>query len=259
MERRAALVLTFLALSVASPVRGGSQAADYCRQDALGESSAEAYARRRGGYCDGAVYQAHAGDGELPVIGVNAAPIAGNPQRQAVAITTIALPATLSGISWPLHLQGVAKSPKVNYRLDAALSSGRPLVVGPESAMLKVSPRLLAEDVAWNAWSDSSEHGRIYVPLIMPGATGGEVQLMVRPTIPVAYVIYSIEDPSGAVLKPEASIPEESDPNRRAEPITLAIPAGRPELIVVKILAVGNNGRTQVASVRLIRPGGSGR
>jgi hypothetical protein len=260
MERRAVLVLTLLTLAVGS-ARGGALEFDFCRKDALGSpgAEAEAYARRRGGYCDGAVYQPHSGDGKLAVIGVRAAPVAGNPQSRAVGITTMTLPASSSGIVWPLHLQGVAKSPKVNYRLDAALSSGRPFVVGPESAMSKVTPRLRAEDVAWTAWSDSSQYGRTYVPVIMPGAAAGEVELTVRPTIPIAYLIYSVENPAGAVLKPETSIAVESDPERRAEPMVLAIPAGRPELVVVKVIAVGNGGETQAASVRLVRPGGAGR
>jgi hypothetical protein len=219
----------------------------------------KAYARRSGGYCDGAVYQENAGEGELPVIGVNAAPITGNPQSRAVSITAIPLPASLGGIAWPLHLQGVARSPKVNYRLDAALSFGHPLGVGPESAMSKVEPRLRADDVAWIAWSDSSQDGRIYVPLVMPGATGGDVELTVRPTIPIAYVVFSVEDLSGAVVKKEASVQADSDPKKRGAPMTLVIPAGRPELVVVKVIAVGNSGRTQTASIRLVRPGGAGR
>jgi hypothetical protein len=260
MERRAALVLTFLALALNS-ARGGVLESDFCRKDALSTPGAEveAYARRRGGYCDGVVYQVNSGDGELPVIGVSVASIAGNPQSRAVSITTMPLPASPSGIAWPLHLQGVAKSPKVNYRLDAALFSGRPFAIGPDSAMSKVASRLRVEDVAWSAWSDSSEHGRTYVPVIMPSAAGGEVKLMVRPTIPVAYVVFSIENTSGGVVKPEASLRMENDPDRRAEPVTLVIPPGKPELVVVKVIAVGNSGVTQAVSVRLIRPGGSGR
>lgn len=255
MERRAVLVLTFLALAI-GPVRGGVWEVDFCRKDALGSPSAEAYARRRGGYCDGAVFQVNAG-GELSVIGVSAAPIVGNPRGRGVGITTMALPAPLSGIAWPLHLQGVAKSPRRNYRLDAALFSGRPLIVGAESAMLKITSPLRAEDIAWIAWSDSNQHGRTYVPVVMSGATVGEVELIVRPTIPIAYVVYSVEDPSGTVVKPKASIRVASDPDKRAAPVSLVIPAGRPELVVVKVLAVGNSGETQSASVRLVRPGGA--
>jgi hypothetical protein len=124
--------------------------------------------------------------------------------------------------------------------------------------MSKVGLRLHVEDVVWTAWSDSSEQGRIYVPVIVPGATGNEVKLTVRPTIPIAYVVFSIENTSGVVLKPESSIRVENDPDKRAEPITMVIPAGKPELVVVKVIAVGNSGETQVASVQLVRPGGTG-
>lgn len=250
MERRGALVLALVALAA------GPADADFCRTDALGGAAArpEAYARRTGGYCDGAVYQENAGGG-LPVIGVNAAPIQGSPQSRAVRITTIPLPASVDGIAWPLQLQGVARSSEVNYRLDAALSSGSPLVVGPESAMPKVGSSLRAEDVAWSAWSDSSRDGRTYVPLVMPGGAGGDVEVTVRPTIPCAYVLFSVEDANGAVIKPEASV----EPKKRGAPVTLVIPAGQPELVVVKIIAVGNSGRTQAASLRLVRPGGAGR
>lgn len=260
MARRSALVLTGFALMAGLLAQSGAQESDFCRKDAFGgpNAKAEVYARRSGGYCDGAVFQPHSGSGELPVIGVNAAPIVGDPKSQSVSITAIALPKSLSGIVWPLHLQGVARSPKVNYRLDAALSSGRPLVVGPESAMSRVELNLRAEDVAWSAWSDSSQDGRTYVPVVMPEASGGDVELTVRPTIPVAYVVYSVKDASGGLVKGEATIRAESTPDRRSAPMTLVIPAGKPELVVVKVIAVGNNGRTQAASVRLIRPGGAG-
>lgn len=261
MARRSALVLTGLALAVGFLAKGGAQESDFCRENAFGGpgAKAEVYARRSGGYCDGAVFQPHSGGGELPVIGVNAAPILGDPKSRAVSITAIALPKSLGGIVWPLHLQGVARSPKVNYRLDAALSSGRPLVIGPESGMSKREQNLRMEDVAWSAWSDSSEDGRTYVPVVMPGASGGDVELTVRPTIPVAYVVYSIKDASGGVVQGETTIRAESTPETRSAPMTLPIPAGKSELVIVKVIAVGNTGRTQVASVRLFRPGGAGR
>jgi hypothetical protein len=256
MERRAALVLIILALG---SVRGEGLENDFCRKDALNApgAAAEAYARRRGGYCDGVIYQVNAGDGELPVIGVSVAGAA-NPQNRGAGLTTMPLPASPGGIVWPLHLQGVAKSHKINYRLDAALLSGRPLVLGADSAMSKVASHLRMEDIAWAAWSDSSENGRTYVPVIAPGATSGKVNLLVRPTIPTAYVVFSIENLAGGVIKPEASLRMVNDPDKRAEPVTLAIPAGKPELVVVKVVAVGNSGVTQAAVVRLIRPGGSG-
>jgi hypothetical protein len=258
MARRDALVLTALALSAAVLAHGEPQGSDFCRVGAFGDSraAAEAYARRTGGYCDGAVFEPHAGSGELPVIGVSAAPIAGNPQLQPVRIQTMALPAAVGGVVWPLHLQGVARSPKVNYRLDAALSASRPLVVGPESAMLKVRPSLSAEEVAWMAWSDTSQDGRTYVPLQMPGAASRGVELTVRPTIPVAYLLFSIEDPGGKVLQRQTSLRFANDPAKRAAPIPLLIPAGMPQLVVVKVAAVGNSGATQVADVRLVRPAG---
>lgn len=250
MERRAALVLALLVVAAAP------SAADFCREEALAGADAGpgAYARRSGGYCDGAVYQEHAGEGELPVIGVRAAPIQGSPRDRAVRLTTIPLSANQNGIKWPLQLQGVAKSPEANYRLDAALSAGSPLSIGPESAMLKIGAGLRAEEVAWVAWSDTSRDGRTFVPLVMPGVSGGDVEVTVRPTIPVAYLLYSVKDPKGAVIAPEASIDGDPDPRKRGIPMTLVVRAGRPELVIVTVIAVGYNGGTQTVSLRLIRP-----
>lgn len=259
MARRNALVLIgFLSAKSFLAQAGVPQGDDYCRSDALAgpDEGAEVYARR-GDYCDGAVFQVNAGNGELPVIGVSATPIQGNPKFQAVSIAAMALPSSVSGISWPLHVQGVAKSPEANYRLDAALSPVRPLVLGSESAMSKVAPRLRAEDVAWISWSDSSVDGLTYIPVIAPGSIAGKVEVTVRPTIPVAYVIFTVEDTRGAVIHPKANVKMESNPEGRALPMTFVIPAGEPELVVVRVTAFGNSGRTQVARFRLVRPKGA--
>lgn len=261
MEGRGALVVAALALAAGFSAGGSAKEADFCREDAFGgaHEKAETYARRSGGYCDGAIYQENAGEGDLPVIGVSVAPIKGNPKSGAVGITAIPLPKGLKGIDWPLRLQGVARSPQVNYRLDAALFSGRPLTVGPESAMSKIKPNLRAEDVAWSAWSDSSPDGRTYVSLLMPNAAAGGVEITVRPTIPFAYVVFSIRDTSGNVLQKKTSVNVDDIRDKRGAPVTFAIPAGKPELVVVQVTAIGNSSKTQVARVRLVRPGGTGR
>jgi len=120
--------------------------------------------------------------------------------------------------------------------------------------MLEIGGGLRAEEVAWVAWSDTSQDGRTYVPLVVPGAAGGDVEVLVRPTIPVAYLLYSVEDLKGAVIAPEASVDGDPDPRKRGIPMTLVVRAGRPELVIVKVTAVGYNGKTQTASLRLIRP-----
>lgn len=253
MKRAAVLVFSFfVALIALAEPRSGT----FCRETAVGSSNGgpAAYARRAGGrYCDGALSELHAGPGDLPVIGVMVGAVRGDPGRMPVSLTVVAPPEP-SEIAWPMQLQGVARSSDVSYRLDAALLSiGQPVVIGAESAMPRMTPRLHAEDVAWAAWSESPRSGRTYLPVVALGAAaGGAVQIIVRPTISTAYVTYTLLSASASVLVPETDI---ADNIKQGQPVSVTVPVGSPRPVVAKVVAVGNDGDTQVASVRLVRPG----
>jgi hypothetical protein len=239
----------------------------FCLEVPSGESREDpgAYARRAGGsYCDGVVFQRHSGRGDLPVIGVMGAPVTGDPRKAALRITVLAPPEGVSGIAWPLHLKGLARSPDVNYRLDAALLSvDQPVVIGPDSAMSRIPrPRgrlrtsdehLCAEDIAWVAWTDSLEHGRTYLPVTSAGASGGAVEIIVRPTVIAAYLKYSVLSEDRNLLGKETMVEGNSSVGS-GEAITITIPAGVPRVVVVSVLALGSDGNNQAASVRLVRP-----
>jgi hypothetical protein len=209
--------------------------------------------RGEGAYCDGSVFEPNAG-GELAVIGVVAFQVRGDPTGSPLALTVLAAPLGVE-VTWPLHLQGIARSPDINYRLDAGLSSAaQPVVIGRESAMNRVVPRLSAGDVAWSAWSESSRYGRLYLPVIPAGiAYRGNVEITVRPTMATSYVTYSVASSSGAALTKEMSVP---GPVKIADPVSISISPGTPQIIVVKVLAIGSDGEMQAASIRLVRPPG---
>ena len=248
--------LVLVTVLVATIWANATSANDFCNAAAFGDQtkSPTSYGRRAGGYCDGAVYEQHSGSGELSVIGLTAAPIEGSPGSTPLHITAL-VPSHGNGVdAGELHLCGVAKSPTLNYRLDAGLSVSRGVTVGPESAMFRLVPPLLGEDVAWTAWVDSSTDGRTYFPVVPFGSSGHGVEITVRPTIPTAYVLYSVMSDSGQELAPEQKVQHES--YELGEPVAFSVGASAP-VVLVKVIAVGNGGRTQVARIRLSHPGSS--
>ncbi len=243
--------MSFL-LTPAAAVAPIAVGAEMCKVIAASSNPAEYRPRDGGRYCDGSFFEPNSGGTELPVIGVSAALITGDPSVKPIALAVSPPPAGVSA-KWPLHLQGLAKSPGISYRLDAALaSSADPLVIGKESGMMH-TPSLQADGVAWSAWSDDSDNGVTYFPVITPGAHAGNVEILVRPTMATAYVTYTLLNDAGIELAPKAraSLPKTSD---LATPVPITIPAGEPRVIRVKILAMGRSGDTQVAMIRLVRP-----
>jgi hypothetical protein len=214
--------------------------------------SATTYGPRAGGaYCDGSIPQRHAGAGELPVIGLMTA-VTGEPAASPVTLTVLLTQADSAGLAWPLRVQGVARSPRENYRLDAAIpSAARPTItVGPESAMSHLHMR--ADTVAWLAWADSPA-GRTYIPVAGPASYNGALNLIVRPTASAAYVKYEVISADGHSLGNNAV--NGNSGTGLGEPVLIPIPPGAPGLLVVNVLAVLSDGRRQAASIRLLRPG----
>ncbi|HEV7733703.1 MAG TPA: hypothetical protein VGR62_16160 [Candidatus Binatia bacterium] len=245
------LILSILLTSIARSADAGSATADdTCRKDALSQAGTrpEAYAPRRGGYCDGVVFEAHSGSGELTVIGISASGIAGDPSSGPVRI---AAAAAIEGASTALRLQGVAKAPEINYRLDAKLDPGQSLVLDKESALTMVQPHLRAEDVAWLAWSDSAVDGRIYTPTTLAGAGGSGVEIIVRPTIDTTYSILTIERPSANGASPKTL---RETARSAGQPIAFGVTSETAGILRINILAVGYDGTTQTANIRLRYP-----
>jgi hypothetical protein len=248
VARRLALVLSLL---VAAAGTTSGAPADFCQQDALAAKKTDpaAYDRRPAGYCDGSVYRPQVGSGELAVIGVSVPPIKGDPGKRPISIVALLPDDFAHLVSWPLQVQGVALSPRVNYRLDAALGLTAPLRIGTESAMRRLIPILTADGVAWSAWDDSPTHGRIYVPVAAGDTASGAVEITVRPTIYTAYVRFSVLDAARNRVAPEKTVARGTDPG---DPVSFTLPSG-PEHVVVNVVAVGNAGDTQAAAIRVIR------
>jgi hypothetical protein len=242
MARRISLVL----MIVVAWAAGAETPAERCARTSVSRDPASAAYARRGAYCDGAFNENHSGPGFLPVIGVTATPVAGN-VPVTISVLAVGAPA-----NQPLQLQGVAKSPDVNYRFDAGLD-GQPLVIGRESAMTRVRRQpLRAEEIAWAAWRDVPE-GKLYVPVVAAGAKAGAVEIIVRPTFTASYVVYSLHTPG----TPERELQKRTvlkGTTRPGEPVTLTIPPGQPDEIVVNVMAVAEDGDTQAATFRVLRP-----
>jgi hypothetical protein len=250
MACRDALVL-IVALLLTRSLHAQPASSDFC-QEALLKSrptGPDSYARRLG-YCDGAVFKPNAGSGELPVIGVVAGPIGGDPASAPLILSAVpaAQPGEPDHVLW---LQGFAKSPDANYRLDATLFRDQRLSIGKDSAMPRTSPVLTAKDVAWAAWAESSQYGKTYYPVVSAGPVWPYVEITVRPTIRVASINYTIADSLGGIVVKNTPL---QGPARLGDPVSFTVPAGSPALVVARVVAVGNTGKTQVASIRFYRP-----
>lgn len=247
MARCISLVTVVLALAAAAI---GQTSDSRCRSDTPGGDPSSATYARRGSYCDGSRPEDNSGSGLLPVIGVTATAISGNPATKPLLIGVLG---SGGGDPRPVQLQGVARSPHVNYRLDAVLSPP-PLKIGPESAMTRIRPRpLQAEDIAWVAWKDLPD-GRTYIPVVASGAAPRSLEIVVRPSIVAGYLVYSVTAAAnGRVLLGETLAPGNRVP---AEPVSLTIAPGEPRAIVVHVTAVAEDGETQVVDLRVTRPSG---
>jgi hypothetical protein len=224
---------------------------DFCNASFFAQTSGDAaYSVKSNRYCDGAVFQPNAGSGELPVIGVAAGPVTGDPSAQALKISTLPLPQGRNPEP-VIRLQGIARSKDTNYRLDAGLFAGTPLTIAGESAMAQASPRLSAGEIAWSAWTDDTASGRTYHPVIS-GSQWSYVEITVRPSISVASINYSAVDLNNKTIVAQTTV---AGPAKRGDPVAIKVPGGPPAIVVVKIVAVGNTGATQAAGFRMYRPG----
>jgi hypothetical protein len=245
MARRISLVLTVCIVFGCSVLHGDAPQSTCAKAAIAPNPAATAYARR-GPYCDGSVREDQSGPGTLAVIGITATPVSGDPAVKPVMISLLSPPTAAES---RLELRAVGKSPRVNYRLDAGLAA-QPLKIGSESAMSRL--RLRADEVAWLAWRDTA-NGTLYVPVIAGGAKPRALQIMVRPTFPSAYLVYSIRAESpDRELQPEKTIKGNDEPG---EPVSLVIEAGEPRIVVITVTAVAEYGETQTAIIRVVRPG----
>lgn len=246
MASRIPLVLTLWVIAGSSVAHGETPQSACAKAAVSRDPATTAYAPRGGAYCDGSVKADHSGPGILPVIGVTATPVGGDPAVTPVMIGALLPPKPNEP---RLELRAVPKSPRVNYRLDAGLGT-QPLKIGRESAMSRL--QLCAENVAWLAWKDNPT-GTLYVPVIEGGAKPRALEITVRPTFASAYLVYSIRAESpDRELQPAKIMKGNDEPG---EPVSLAIEAGEPRIVVVKVTAVAEHGETQTAIIRVVRPG----
>lgn len=245
MARCVSLVAVLLALAAA----GIGQTSDsLCTSGTPNGDRSSAKYGRRGSYCDGSLPEDNSGPGLLPVIGVTATAISGNPAAKPLVIGLLD---TGGGDRRPVQLRGVARSPHVNYRLDAVLSPPS-LTIGAESAMTKVRPDpLRAEDVAWVAWKDGQKDPA-YIPVIAAGAAVRSLEITVRPSIVAGYLVYSVKAADGGVLQGDTVVPGNGVPGA---PVSLTIASGVPRAIVVHVTAVAGDGETQDVYIHVTRPG----
>src|SRR5687767_14298876 len=103
MACRGAVVLIWVGLALGAAA-GASQPREYCRAiSGKDPSDAAKYQLRDGRYCDGALFEAHAGDGELPLIALTVGSPAGAPAVHALKFTAVT---PRDSVSWPLRFQG---------------------------------------------------------------------------------------------------------------------------------------------------------
>ena len=204
----------------------------------------DSYARRSGGYCDGAVFEPNAGTGDLPVIGVVAGVANNDPRLSALFPSN----ASDTGV---LTVQAFAKSTDINYRFDAILSRDQQLTLGPDSGMRLKTPPLNPMDIGWAAWADSVQSGKTYYPIVIGPQILPYVEITIRPTIRVVSISYTLKDTSGTILIPTKLIP---NPTKLRGSVSFTVPNGRPAIVVAQIIAVGNAGNTQGVTLRFQRP-----
>jgi hypothetical protein len=209
-----------------------------------GDNRSATYARR-GKYCDGAVRENYAGPGELPVIGVMSGVLSGDVSAKPRALGVMSAGSLGAAL---VELHGTAKDPKKNYRFDAGLRGGT-VEIGHESAMTKVRPPLRLEDIAWVAWRDTPAV-RTYFPVVAVGSSPSMLEIIVRPSFAASYVVYSVRA-GGKVLRRDSVV---HGTNAPGEPVSFTVEAGQPRLIDVEITAVAEDGETQIATFRTIRP-----
>ncbi len=204
------------------------------------------YARRNGGYCDGAVFEPNAGPGELPVVGVTGGAIRGRPPLQ---LGTVSRSPQAGEPERSVRWQGIAKDRAVNYRLDSRLRLGSSLSLGSDSALMRFTPSLSAELVSWSAWEDTRDRGRVYHPVIVDGqGGGGDLEIAVRPTIRVAFITYSVTDGFGTAVGTEKTLRDSSEPGMIR---IFSLSAGKISRMSVTVTASGPGGRTQAAVINI--------
>jgi hypothetical protein len=210
---------------------------------------AAAYGKRMGGYCDGAVFDAHVGSGELAVVGITRGTVRGKVPFE-LRTRPDAIPVGASKPVRVLSLQGVARNSAVNYRLDGIIELGGSLIIGTDSASAKFSPPLLPEAITWKAWEDTPDQGRIYHPVFISSAGSAPIAVDVRPTIRTNYVAYTVADDGGGQPVVSTSIPG-TDEGAIA---SFTLPPIKSAVIIVTVTAVGSGGRTQSAVIRIHPP-----
>ena len=245
MATRLCLVAAILTASLA---HAGQAAPEFCVEAAVPSHGEKYYQpRAEGRYCDGITFERHSKSGLLPVLAV-ATGVEG--EGLPAATVGVLAPGTQGG---PIRIRGIALDVGLNYRLDAELTTGTRLHLGPESGLAKVAALDLAA-VGWLAWVDSDSGAR-YLPALDGSVSAEAIRITVRPGIHTAYVLYSVEDASGEGLVEQTEADRDVDAHTN---VAFSIPGRGPSPILVKILAVGKAGRRESAGLWIERRGPSG-
>lgn len=250
MARRGLVVIALAAGGIAAGAQPAGSA-DPCaavlpNRDA--RVAAVAYERRAGGYCDGAVFEPQAGPGELAVVAVTRGPAAGTvpfdirTDRGSVGSTGTA--------AQQLRVQGIPLSGTTGYRLDGVVAAGQSLTVGVDSAMPRFAPAIGPGAIAWSAWGETNDRGRLYYPVLWSADRSAPITIRVRPTIRTSYLAYTVRsEASGAPV-----LSDSIDGGDEGTVFAVDVPVGNASVLIVNLTAVGPGGRTQAAVVRIAVP-----
>jgi len=245
MAYRLRLVGLALAALLAASAAAQPALPEFCVANPVENEGSQYYqARAEGAYCDGIVFERQSRSGLLPILSVATGAEGEAPPERAVSVVT---PQPVAG---PIRIQGLALDAQNNYRLDAELTAGTQLRLGPESGLAQ-DATMSFDTVGWLAWIDSPR-GILYLPTVDHRLGTAEISITVRPGIHVNFVLYSAREATGAEL---IALREAARDVRANVNVTFTVPARGPSPIVVEVLAIGKAGGTELANLAIGRRG----
>lgn len=245
MAYRLRLVAFALAALFAAPAAAQRALPEFCVTNPVHNEGSQYYqARAEGAYCDGIVFERHSRSGLLPIMSVATGVEGEAPPDRTVSVLTS------EPVAGPIRIQGLALDARNNYRLDAELSVGTRLHLGPESSLMQ-STTMSFDAVGWLAWIDSPR-GILYLPTVDRRLGPAEISITVRPTINVNFVLYSARDAAGAELIPLREVARDVRANVN---VTFTVPSRGPSPILIEVLAIGKAHGTEAANIAIRRRG----
>lgn len=246
MAARLPLVaLAGAALLAAAPAVAQATMPKFCVGEGVENADGKYYRAREGGaYCDGIVFEQHSRSGLLPVLAVATGVDGEAPVEKAVRVLA---PEPAAG---PIRVRGLALDSRHNYRLDAELTEGTRLLLGPDSG-LALDGSLSLAAVGWLAWNDSPQGVR-YLPTLDPVLDPATITITVRPTQHANFVLFSVADTAGKELVELTEAARDVDANTN---VVFTVPAWGPSPIVVGVLAIGKAGGRETADLVIVRRG----